>query len=74
MATDRDDLSQAIRDGMGRAREQGRACGRPSKVTNEVAAAIDRRARAGERIAKIARECGLSESTVRRYLRQRRQP
>ncbi len=71
MAKSHDDLSQAIRDGMGRARSQGRAPGRPSKVTDEVAAAIDRRARAGDSVAKIAREHDLSESTVRRYLRQR---
>ena len=70
MAKSRDALSQAIRDGMECARKQGRAPGRPSKVTDEVASAIDRRAGNGDTIAQIARECGLSESTVRRYLRQ----
>ncbi|KXO99428.1 resolvase [Tsukamurella tyrosinosolvens] len=69
-AMERDLLQERTRAGLEAARAKGRFGGRPAKLTADQRRHVVMLCRGGERPAEVAETLGVSESTVRRALRE----
>jgi DNA invertase Pin-like site-specific DNA recombinase len=61
-------INERRREGMAAAKAAGRQVGAPRKLGREAAAAVAERIEGGEAVAGIARELGVSRTTLYKYL------